>query len=54
MANTPLRSIRIPDEIWDPALEATMREGTTITEIVKRALDEYAKAHPAPRKGTKK
>ena len=43
MNPTPLRAVRIPDEIWLPAKEAAKRNGETISEVIRRALTEYAK-----------
>jgi hypothetical protein len=51
MANTPMRSLRISDDVWLPAMEATEREGETVSDVVRRALVEYAAAHPAPTAG---
>jgi hypothetical protein len=42
MANTTMRSIRVSDDVWDPAKEATEREGETLSDVVRRALIEYA------------
>ena len=38
---TPLRSMRIPDEIWEPALVNTAAREETVTDVVLRALLEY-------------
>lgn len=38
---TPVRSFRIPDDIYLPAQEKANREGLTLTEIVIDALVEY-------------
>ena len=44
---TTIRSIRVSDEIWDAAKEATELEGETISDVVRRALIEYAGARTA-------
>lgn len=38
---TPLRSIRIDDDLWSAARAAADREGTTVSEVVRAALREY-------------
>lgn len=40
---TPLRAVRVPDEIWVPAKEAAARNGEKLSEVIRRALIEYAK-----------
>lgn len=40
---TPLRSLRIPNEVWDAAREKAAREGTTVTAVVLAALQRYVK-----------
>lgn len=44
MANTPIRAVRVPDEIWHPAVEAARVSGTSVTAIVQRALREFVDA----------
>lgn len=43
MAATRLRSMRIPDEIWEPAARKAKDEGVTVTSLVIAMLREYAK-----------
>jgi hypothetical protein len=43
---TTLRSIRVPDDPWEPALERAEREGTTLSAVIREAVDKYA--HPNP------
>ncbi len=38
---TPLRSFRVPDDLWMPARDKAHREGITITDVLQRALREY-------------
>jgi LDH2 family malate/lactate/ureidoglycolate dehydrogenase len=38
---TPTHSIRIPDEIWDAAVKKAADEGTTVTEVVLKALKRF-------------
>jgi hypothetical protein len=42
MANTPQRTIRIPDNIWQAAIERATLENTTVSKIVQDALTTYA------------
>jgi hypothetical protein len=41
MANTPTRSIRIPDDLWSPAVAIAAARGTTVTAVVLERLEEY-------------
>jgi len=44
MPNTPgttRRTIRIPDEEYEPAKAKAAERGETITDVVRRALREY-------------
>lgn len=38
---TPVRNVRIGDEIWEQVERAADEDGTTVTAIVKAALLEY-------------
>lgn len=40
---TTPRAIRISDDLWQRAKEASERTGRTITSVVKDALEEFAK-----------
>lgn len=39
---TPLRNVRIPDSIWQPALQRASEHGESVSDVVRRALTEYA------------
>lgn len=39
---TTLRSLRIPEEVWTAALERAAVDGTTVSDIVRARLIEYA------------
>lgn len=49
---TPVRNLRVPDELWQPALAKAQAEGTTLTDVIKQYLTRYVstppKAKPAP------
>lgn len=38
---TPLRAIRIEDELWERAKAAAHNRGETVTDAIRRALREY-------------
>lgn len=38
---TPVRSVRVPDGLWDAAKVRTAARGETVTDVVVRALNEY-------------
>jgi len=41
MAKTPLRAIRIADDLWQPAKDRAIVNGETVTAAIRRALTEY-------------
>jgi hypothetical protein len=47
---TPLRSFRVPDPVWQAALQRAQREGTTLTAVLVEALEEYGKREQLPPK----
>jgi hypothetical protein len=40
---TPRRFIRVGDHIWDPAYERAGQDGFSISELVRRWLNEYGR-----------
>lgn len=38
---TPLRAIRISDEIWHAAQARAEAEGTTVSDVVRKSLKRY-------------
>lgn len=40
---TPMRSFRIPDDVYDAAKAKAAERGETLTEVVRKALERYAK-----------
>ena len=42
MPDTP-RAIRIPDALWQAALDKAHANGDTLSEVVRRALERYVK-----------
>lgn len=40
---TTRRTIRIPDEVWEPAKEAAEARGESLSEVIRAALVRYTK-----------
>ncbi|MCF3939917.1 hypothetical protein [Gordonia tangerina] len=38
---TPNRNVRVPDNIWDPALRIAQARGETLSDVIREALTEY-------------
>ena len=38
---TPLRNIRVPDDLWRAAMEAARREGRSLTDVIVGDLHRY-------------
>ena len=43
MGETTPRAIRIPDDLWQAALEKAEANGDTVSDVVRRALERYVK-----------
>jgi hypothetical protein len=41
IAKTPLRAIRISDELWGAVAGAATENGETVSDVIRRALNEY-------------
>lgn len=41
---TPLRSFRIPDELYEAAQAKAADKGESVSDVVRRALERYVKA----------
>lgn len=41
----PIRSIRVPHEIWDPAKARADEEGETMSAVLNQLLDGYGRRH---------
>lgn len=37
----PLRSVRVPDDLWMAALIQAAREETTVSDVVRKALTKW-------------
>ena len=40
---TPLRSVRVPDDVWQAAKAEAERRGETVTDAVVRSLRRYGR-----------
>lgn len=40
---TPLRSFRIPDDVYQAAQAKAAEKGESVSDVVRRALERYAK-----------
>jgi predicted HicB family RNase H-like nuclease len=40
---TPLRNFRIPDELYKAAQQKAKTRGESVTDVVRRALEQYVK-----------
>lgn len=51
MGSNRTRSLRSPDEVWDPASDLARRQGMTMTDVVNYLLRDYIDngALPEPR-----
>ena len=45
---TPIRTVRIPDAIWRPAIERAQREGRTLSELMQTIVARYARGEEVP------
>lgn len=43
MGKTPVRGVRIPDEVWKSAQEAAGRQGTTVSAVINRLLRSWTR-----------
>lgn len=45
--NTPVRSVRVPDERWDAARRIADERGETMSELINRLLEREVRHHPS-------
>ena len=41
--STPLRNVRVPDELWHAAMSKALKRGENLSEVIRRALEKYVK-----------
>lgn len=39
--HTPLRNVRVPDDVWNAAKAAAQGRGETVSEVINAALRRY-------------
>jgi predicted HicB family RNase H-like nuclease len=37
----PARAVRVEDELWEAALAKAVAEGTTVSDVIRKALKRY-------------
>lgn len=40
---TPIRSVRVPDDIWEAAKAEAAERGETVSDVILRALERYGR-----------
>ncbi len=43
---TPIRNVRVPDELWGRALARAEEEGTSVSAMIVRALEKWVRDEP--------
>lgn len=38
-----IRAVRVPDDLWEEAQRVAKENGESLSEVIRRALDEYIK-----------
>ena len=38
---TPLRNVRVADDLWQAAQAQAARDGVNVSEVIRRALEHY-------------
>ena len=41
--NTPRRTIRVPDALWDAAQAKAEEKGTDLSTVIRKALERFVK-----------
>jgi hypothetical protein len=44
MGNTPIRTIRVPDEDWDAAMRKAKAQNKDLSTVIRRLLRQYARS----------
>ena len=48
MSRTPIRSVRVPEELWQAAQAVAARQDRTLTDVINDALRRYVKRSERP------
>ena len=43
----PIRTVRVPDELWEAAKRVASDRDETVTDVILRALERYVRDHPS-------
>lgn len=43
----PVRTVRVPDELWEAAQRVASDRDETVTDVILRALVRYVREHPS-------
>lgn len=43
---TPRRTVRVPDDVWQPAARKARDNGENVSEVIRRALAAYLRDDP--------
>ena len=46
---TPIRTVRVSDELWEAAKRVASDRGETVTDVILRALERYVREWPGGR-----
>jgi ribosomal protein L14 len=41
--STPIRTVRVPDDVWQAAQDRAAKKGETVSAVIVRALKRYGK-----------
>lgn len=42
---TPIRTLRVPPELWDRAMRIAEKRGESLSQIMRAALERYVRRH---------
>lgn len=42
----PIRTVRVPDELWEAVKRVAADNDETVTDVILRALERYVRLHP--------
>lgn len=42
----PIRTVRVPDELWQAVKRVAADRDETVTDVILRALERYVRSHP--------
>ena len=43
--HTPVRNVRVPDDLWNAAKAAAEEQGRTVTDVITAALRRFVERH---------